>query len=718
LGAVEVFGNQPATTVTSGGTTAPAAGTIETWTVSAVSTFPTASATATPPTQFHVGDVLSTASSEIIAVTATSGTTWTVTRGAENTTPVAHAAGFKVTQIITAGALTQAARTDWLNTVTMFGADPTGAADSTAAIQAAANAAPASGGVVYLPTGTYKVSTTITVARPGVYFLGDGLWNSIISYTGSGACLRMYSTAAYTPGAVGTAGGAGGGFLGIMVDGVNAQAGAYGVHVGDIYQLKFELGVRRFTGAGSIGAWLDNNYYWAEQMYGRIWAEECSTHVQFDSSVNTSGSATGSFIRLALDIMLDGKGKGNLVIMANGATVEGGRVGIYGNTDYGASTYYVLTLTGSNATSGYSRFQDCTLNIDVECNATSGTQPATINFASAGNNGIFRCIGNMNFAGQNAFANANNFATSFQYDGPVMGDSKLQRTTGLGMAPYEAGTVTNGTSLNTRYNSIVRATPSGAATGLIMQIGSGSGVGQAQTVTVINDGTGAMTFAAPATSHVADGAAVPIAPKTAATYVWDSDGTYWTRAGGPQTPANMLLVAPSGATGETFAREEATQYTTQSSGYSPLVSGTVYAAAIPLPANLLISNLTLQVGSSAFTVVTHGWYALLDSGLVVRAVTADQSGGNWTNTFTPVTLSVSASAYTTTYTGYYYVAFCATFSSAGIFPAKTAPVGGLAALTPVLAGSSSTGQTTPPSTGTALAALTSAAGGRFYAYTS
>ena len=47
----------------------------------------------------------------MIAVTNVSGTTWTVTRGAENTTPVAHIGGFAVYQAVTTGFLTSVART-------------------------------------------------------------------------------------------------------------------------------------------------------------------------------------------------------------------------------------------------------------------------------------------------------------------------------------------------------------------------------------------------------------------------------------------------------------------------------------------------------------------------------------------------------------------------------------------------------------------------------
>lgn len=100
MAATETFANTPQTVVTAGGTTAPAPGTVETWTVAAPSAFPAA---ATGSTQFHVADPA--LPSELIAVTNASGATWTVTRGAESTTPVAHApaGGFAVRQVASAG---------------------------------------------------------------------------------------------------------------------------------------------------------------------------------------------------------------------------------------------------------------------------------------------------------------------------------------------------------------------------------------------------------------------------------------------------------------------------------------------------------------------------------------------------------------------------------------------------------------------------------------
>jgi hypothetical protein len=104
--ATETFTNQPSTTVTSGGTTAPVSGTSETWTVASSASFPTA---ATGTTVFHVKDTSQVLAYELIAVTNVSGTTWTVTRGAEGTTPVQHSAGFTITQVVSAG---------WLGAIT------------------------------------------------------------------------------------------------------------------------------------------------------------------------------------------------------------------------------------------------------------------------------------------------------------------------------------------------------------------------------------------------------------------------------------------------------------------------------------------------------------------------------------------------------------------------------------------------------------------------
>lgn len=100
---LELFTNNASTTVSSGGTTAPAQGTTETWTVASSASFPAASNAANPPTYFYVFDPV--AQTEVIQVTNVSGTTWSVTRGASGTTPVAHTTGFTVYTDISAATL-------------------------------------------------------------------------------------------------------------------------------------------------------------------------------------------------------------------------------------------------------------------------------------------------------------------------------------------------------------------------------------------------------------------------------------------------------------------------------------------------------------------------------------------------------------------------------------------------------------------------------------
>lgn len=86
-----------------------------------------------------------------------------------------------------------------------YGADSTGVADSSTAIQNAINAIPGTGGVVYLPSGTYKVATTLTwPISKNLIFMGAGASGAgngttqkaatEISYTGAATCLQMHGT--------------------------------------------------------------------------------------------------------------------------------------------------------------------------------------------------------------------------------------------------------------------------------------------------------------------------------------------------------------------------------------------------------------------------------------------------------------------------------------------------------------------------------------------
>ena len=131
----------------------------ETWTVASSSMF---GAAATGVSQFHVADPA--APSEMIAVTNVSGTTWTVTRGAESTIPVQHAAGFTVYQVTTAGFLGAAVPV----TVTVplpTGATATDTPAVTAAISSLVTALASGPATLLFQDGTYQIDSDSAVIQ-------------------------------------------------------------------------------------------------------------------------------------------------------------------------------------------------------------------------------------------------------------------------------------------------------------------------------------------------------------------------------------------------------------------------------------------------------------------------------------------------------------------------------------------------------------------------
>jgi hypothetical protein len=102
--AVEVFANDATATVTAGGSTTPSAGTVESWTLSS-STMPAASASSVPPAFCYVADQATGAEPEKILITDITGSTATVTRGADGTTPIAHTIPFVIQQVLSRATL-------------------------------------------------------------------------------------------------------------------------------------------------------------------------------------------------------------------------------------------------------------------------------------------------------------------------------------------------------------------------------------------------------------------------------------------------------------------------------------------------------------------------------------------------------------------------------------------------------------------------------------
>jgi hypothetical protein len=87
-----------------------------------------------------------------------------------------------------------------------------------------------------------------------------------------------------------------------------------------------------------------------------------------------------------------------------------------------------------------------------------------------------------------------------------------------------APAIANSATIASNYTA-TRVSPAGAVTGIILA----AGVFPGQLCTVVNEAAAAntITFAAAATSKVADGVSSVIAGLTARTFVWDSSTSLW-----------------------------------------------------------------------------------------------------------------------------------------------------------------------------------------------
>ena len=142
--------------------------------------------------------------------------------------------------------------------------------------------------------------------------------------------------------------------------------------------------------------------------------------------------------------------------------------------------------------------------------------------------------------------------------------------------------------------------------------------------------------------------------------------------------------------------------------------------AVSLSKGQAVTGAAFVTNSAVKTGGTHGWYVLLDYGLSVLAVTADQTDAAtvWGAANTPYPLNFGA-VYVAQYDGFYYLGVDVAESGGTMpsFAAQASPAGGLnGTLTPVLAGTSSTGQTTPPALAATMTAVTSAGADNLYGY--
>lgn len=338
-----------------------------------------------------------------------------------------------------------------------YGADPSGLTDSTTPFQNAVTAAiSAGGGIVVVPAGNYKITSTVTANITGValYIQGHGRWATYVNYYGSGDCFRIYDTTS-------TRTVNGGGIFGLTIDGTNSSgsAASSGVHMGDMYQYEVNFASRNFSNfAGSKDVWFDNQNSWTEHLHGIVYVSAGTSAVVFDHAPGAGSSSTSSFDRAVLDIYLDQSDDAawDSIVWQNGANQQNGRVSVYGNVGAasGTVTAALLRITGSSPsgtadTGTFSSLLNMELNVGVECDGLdTDNGPICLAFGST-DNFVASCNGALNYVPAAAsFQAATNVSGNFDYAGNINGAPGLSSTNTM-------------TTLNTSFINLFGEGPAG-----------------------------------------------------------------------------------------------------------------------------------------------------------------------------------------------------------------------------------------------------------------
>lgn len=149
------------------------------------------------------------------------------------------------------------AQTAWVN-AKQAGAAGDGVTDDTAAVQAALDSVPATGGVVYLPAGDYLVSAQLNVTHDNTTVIGDGCGQQT-GATQNGRATRILAAPGFTGGAVFLAQASpdtagiplyGVTFRDFTIDGQNNGTAVDGIHQRSNRSLIDHVHVHRMTGNG------------------------------------------------------------------------------------------------------------------------------------------------------------------------------------------------------------------------------------------------------------------------------------------------------------------------------------------------------------------------------------------------------------------------------------------------------------------------------------
>jgi hypothetical protein len=428
MSGLELFNNYPQTTATgSSGSTSPVSGTTESWTVTSSSSFP--AVTSAHGNYFRISDPAQP--TEVITVTNISGTTWSVIRGDDGTTPVAHANGFTIKQVVSAGWLNSAKLGTPLggpaaSTPTMFG-QPDGSivvlplsyygitGDDSVWINSAFSLFPTitggsgsyggsyngpwSIGTIRLLPADYKIHTCIVAPLNGgatVNIIGHGPGTRMLVASGKVGLtshVAMGGPQAGQPGQQNMAT-----YRGMRFDG---SAGATtGIEIGGGWGRHVDVAIVNFNAVGAVGLHLNN----ATNAVSAEWTEKCrfsvdllqnATAVVIENSTSSNANAS-SFEYNDLDFYIiqtnSATANGPGVLLKNGAYLSGGSLRMRGNMPTNSGP--ALSIQGNDGAGTNSAIYHEFVDITMETAATSNF-PQTINIGT--NNEIVNCNGLLSF---------------------------------------------------------------------------------------------------------------------------------------------------------------------------------------------------------------------------------------------------------------------------------------------------------------------------------
>jgi hypothetical protein len=266
----------------------------------------------------------------------------------------------------------------WINAVTQFGADNTGATDNATVFGNIATAIGTSPAVVYLPAGTYKTSTGLPSLVQGQSIIGDGSSLTFVTYTGSGTCLSISVNGTFTGGQYA------GRVQGVYMSGFTAGASAVGIQVEDLQGLTIDdVAV---YGMGGKGIYYLHGTGWAEESTVRARIVQCGTY-----GTNTSGAVVfdgTSFDYSNFDFTIVTLPGTHGIILQNGAQLRGAKLRVRGNfyARTTANTGAVIAVAPAGG-SDTSYITDASFDIAVESAGTGGQIGHTLLLMGSTNSG-------------------------------------------------------------------------------------------------------------------------------------------------------------------------------------------------------------------------------------------------------------------------------------------------------------------------------------------